>query len=339
MSKYIFAFVVSFLTSLFLVPIVVKLAHKTGMLNHPSDDRWNKRAIPLMGGVAILIGIILGVLSARVINIELIAVIVSGILIALFGVMDDRFGVNPKLKLAVQILLALCVMPFGVTIKLIPYRILNIPLAIFWTVGLINAFNFLDNMDGLSAGIAVIASFGIAGLAFQTNQVPFAILALALAGGCLGFLIYNFHPAKIFMGDCGSLLIGFLLAIIAIGATSDHASEISSTLIAPVIILGVPIFDCTLVTIFRLKNRIAPWRGGKDHSSHRLVALGLSERNAVSLLYVLGMILTFAGLLIIRLSIYKAIVLIIVLISAAVALAIKLAKVKCYKTKNHAHKA
>ena len=336
--QYIIPFMLSCLVSFSLTPLVAKLALRIGMLNHPSGDRWNRRTIPLMGGVAILVGTVVGVLAAEtIVNVKLIVILIGGVLIASLGAIDDRFGTRPKLKFLVQILLALCMVPFGITAKIIPYRILSIPLTLFWVVGLINAFNFLDNMDGLSAGIAAIASFGLAGLAFQTNQVPFVIAALALAGGCLGFLRYNFHPAKIFMGDCGSMLIGFLLAVIAVGATSNHASSAFSTLIAPVVILGVPVFDSTLVTVLRLKHRIAPWIGGRDHSSHRLVALGLSERKAVSLLYALGAALALAGLVTTRLGILMTITLTIVLISVAATLAVKLAKVECYRTKRRVH--
>lgn len=334
MGQYVIAFVASCFASFLLTPFLARLAPKIGMLDHPSSDRWNKRTIPLMGGIAILMGTVAGVLVTKRINTELAVILVGGTLIAVFGVIDDRFGTHPKLKFALQISLALCMVPFGVIVKLLPHRFLSIPLGVLWIVGLINAFNFLDNMDGLSSGIAAIAAFGLAALAFQTNQIAFGVAALALAGSCLGFLRYNFHPARIFMGDCGSMLIGFFLAAIAIGATRNHASSAFSTLVAPTIILGVPIFDTTLVTVLRLKHRIAPWRGGKDHFSHRLVALGLSETKAVFILYILGAILAFAGVAVIKLGIYATIALLTVLILAAVTIAVKLARVECYKTMN-----
>jgi UDP-GlcNAc:undecaprenyl-phosphate GlcNAc-1-phosphate transferase len=219
------------------------------------------------------------------------------------GILDDKFGTHPGAKFIVQLSIAFALVLFGVRIRIVPTP-LAVPLSLIWVVMLTNAFNLIDNMDGLSAGTATIASLTIFGLTYEKNgQETVPILALALAGACLGFLRYNFNPARIFMGDCGSLFLGFTLSALAIlGFWQDASSPVFSALTAPALIMGYAIFDTILVTVLRLKNGGYPWVGGKDHSSHRLVRLGLSEKNAMLSLYSFGVIGSLSALVIQRSS-------------------------------------
>jgi UDP-GlcNAc:undecaprenyl-phosphate GlcNAc-1-phosphate transferase len=246
------------------------------------------------------------------------------------GFLDDKFGTLPKAKFLVQIGIALALVLLGVRLKILP-AIIAIPLTLVWIVMITNAFNLIDNMDGLSAGVAFIASMTIFLFSLNSGQATVPILALALAGACLGFLRYNFNPAKIFMGDCGSLLLGYILSTLAILGFWQNASPIFKTLTAPALILGYAVFDTTFVTILRLKAGGRPWVGGKDHSSHRLVKLGLSERQAVLLLYALGIIGSISAFIVLKTNLAIGVPLVVFLCMVAVAFGWILAK----KTGNH----
>jgi len=222
--------------------------------------------------------------------------------------------------------------PLGITSKIFPYNWMNFGWTLVWIVGITNALNLLDNMDGLSSGVTIIAAIAIFGLGLGQGEPLFALLALALIGSCLGFLRYNFKPAKIFMGDCGSLFIGFMLATLAIRASWQHSSHLLPALLAPIVALSVPIFDTSLVTILRLKNGRMPWHGGKDHSSHRLVAIMKgNERLAVLSLYGLGILSGIIALVIPKLNWIAGLALAVALGAGIVFFSLKLAKVECYK--------
>jgi len=172
-------------------------------------------------------------------------------------------------------------------------------LALFWMVGLMNAFNFLDNMDGITSGLAAIATFGIFTLALQNGHVPTAIAAISVAGGALGFLRYNFAPASIFLGDAGSLFLGYVVGGLSLRAVASAGADASSLLV-PVLMLGYPIFDATLVTVSRLMDGRRLAEGGRDHSSHRLARLGLSARQTAAAIYIVSVSLTATAVLVTR---------------------------------------
>jgi UDP-GlcNAc:undecaprenyl-phosphate GlcNAc-1-phosphate transferase len=332
---YLIVFAASLLLSLILIPIIRKIMLKLGVLNIPGEDRWNKNPIALMGGIGIFISFAVAGLLRLEFNRELIIVLLGGLVIFILGILDDRVGTHFKTKFAVQLLVAVGVVSFGVSCKILPYQWANIFITIFWIVGLTNALNFLDNMDGVSSGIAIVASLFILGLTLlkgQTNNV--ALLSSALAGSCLGFLRYNFNPASIFMGDCGSLLLGYMLAVLAIIGGWQHSSPLAGAFLSPILTMGVAIFDTTLVTILRLKHGRMPWQGGKDHSSHRLVSiLNGSERGAVLILYGLGIAAGALGLIVSRLDSWIAILITMVFFLGLVVFGIRLARVECYKNK------
>ena len=286
-------FFVALVLTVALVPLCRLLAHRTGVVAHPRNDRWHRGTIPLLGGVSI--GVSLGI-TTLVTGLagEAIVPLTAALLIFLTGLVDDFISLKPATKLIAQIALAAALVYFGYQLNWIDSRLGDSALTMLWVVGLTNAFNLLDNMDGLCAGTAfVVAVMLIVGLATGASPdratTEIAILA-ALAGAVAGFLVYNFPPASIFMGDSGSLLLGFTLATFTLSheGVRGSRSDVLSVIAGPVFVLLLPIFDTTLVTVMRLLSGRSPATGGRDHSSHRLVAIGLSERTAVMVLWALA---------------------------------------------------
>ena len=333
---YITIFFFSLILSLVLTPIVRKAMLKFGILDMPSESRWHRQPVALMGGIAIFISFALVALLRVELKREILVILLGGGIIFALGFLDDLFGTRPKVKFAIQVLVAFGVAYFGVASKILPYSWLNILLTVFWIVGLINALNLLDNMDGLSSGITIIAVLAILGLSLQKGETYAALLSLALAGSCLGFLRYNFNPAKIFMGDCGSMFLGYMLATLAVLGGWQRSSPFVGTFLAPILILSVAIFDTTLVTILRLRHGKMPWQGGRDHSSHRLVSIfGGSEKGAMLVLYGIAIIAGVIGSLVIpRLSSLTAILFTATFGIALIIFGIRLAKVKVRGVRN-----
>jgi len=323
--KYLLAFTLSLIVSLIATPIIIRLANRLGIIDRPVDDRWHKTPTPRMGGIAIFAGFIVASAIFVPFQRETLIVLLGGLGIFILGLLDDKFGTFPKAKFLVQLGIALAVVFLGVRLKILPYAV-AIPLTLVWLVMITNAFNLIDNMDGLSAGVAFIASITFFLLSWKSMQATVPILALASAGACLGFLPYNLNPAKVFMGDCGSLFLGYILSTLAILGFWQNASPTFPLLAAPVLILGYAVFDTTLVTVLRLKAGGRPWIGGKDHSSHRLVKLGLSEKRAVLLLYALGIVGSFSAFIVLKTGLAIGLSLVVFLCMVAVAFGWILAK-------------
>lgn len=234
---------------------------------------------------------------------QFVSILIGATWMSFLGVWDDRWGLNPLLKLAGQAGAALFLVLTGVQVDFLPFQALDIIVTVVWIVGITNAVNLLDNMDGLSGGIVATASAYFLLMAMMSGQYLVGALAAALLGACLGFLIYNFNPASIFMGDTGSLFLGFLLSALAIKLRFPDNLAIVTWMV-PVMALGVPILDTTLVTISRLRRGRNPLTTpGKDHLSHRLVTMGYSQKEAVLILYiaaeafgVLSVMLTLANI-------------------------------------------
>ena len=330
--NYIIIFFLSLLLSLLMVPAVRRIAIKRCHVNKPKEDRWNNQPIALMGGIAIFISFVIATLLIAEPTKEIIVLLLGGLVIFILGFLDDLFGTYPTIKFAVQVAVALALVNFGIVSKITPYVWLDIPLTVLWIVGLTNALNFLDNMDGLSGGVTIISALGIFGLSLINGQTVPALICIALVGSCLGFLRYNFNPAKIFMGDCGSLFLGYTLAVLAILGGWQHSSPIASKFFSPVLILGVAIFDTTLVTILRLKNGKMPWQGGRDHCSHRLVSIfNSNEKYAVLLLYGVGILSGGLGIIVSMLDSLASVIVTVCFFAGITILGIKLAKVECYQ--------
>lgn len=293
MSIVLLPFLLGLVSAAALVPICRLLARRAGVLARPRDDRWHRAAVPLFGGVAIAVSVLAGAAAVGIAG-PMAPLLACALAVAAVGLVDDVVSLKPATKLIAQIVLAAALVYFGYRLYWLESRLLDSVLTMVWVVGVTNAFNLLDNMDGLCAGIGVIvAGMLIAGLLTGATRQEagdeIALLAL-VAGATAGFLVYNFPPASVFMGDSGSLLLGFLLAGLTLSpdGVRGSRSDVVSVIAAPVFVLLVPIFDTTLVTLSRLLSGRSPAVGGRDHSSHRLVAIGLSERKAVFVLWTLA---------------------------------------------------
>ena len=291
-----------FVLSLALVPVCKIVATRTGMVAHPRNDRWHRKVVPLLGGVGIALALLLGTLVTGVAGDTLVP-LTAAMAVFLVGLVDDVFALKPSTKLIWQIAMAAAVVYFGYRLNWLESRLLDSIVTMVWMVGLTNAFNLLDNMDGLCAGTAlVVATMLIVGLWTGVSRDiagPEIAFLSVLAGAVAGFLVYNFPPASVFMGDSGSLMLGFALATLTLNneGVRGSRSDVLSVIAGPVFVLMIPIFDTTLVTVLRLLAGRSPAQGGRDHSSHRLVALGLSERSAVFVLWGLAAIGGAVGLL------------------------------------------
>jgi len=267
-----------------LTPIVIRLARHMGWVAEPTEDRWHERPTALMGGVAIY----LGTTAAWLLVPEGAwskPLWAGATLLFLAGVADDLKGLSPVPKLVAQVAGASVLLLAGYRLgPLWPYW-LSVAVTYLWIIGITNAVNLLDNMDGLAAGIAAIAAATVAALAAIAGGWSQAGPALATAGAAAGFLVYNRPPARVFMGDGGSLFLGFTVAALAVSHPGAGASGTAAVLAVPAAVMAVPILDTTLVTVRRIASGRRITQGGRDHSSHRLVFLGLSERRAVLTLY------------------------------------------------------
>jgi UDP-GlcNAc:undecaprenyl-phosphate GlcNAc-1-phosphate transferase len=285
-SLNLLAVALAFVLAVALTPVVRLVARRLGMVAKPKSDRWHKQPTAMLGGVAIWVAVVLSYLIFIPKTPIGWRIILASTFLFLVGLVDDLIHTKPYQKLIGQIMGSAFIIYYGLTLPWTPSSPVNMALAIFWLIGITNALNLLDNMDGLAAGISVIASCFL-GLSFlHTGQQTEALMVLTFAGALLGFLIYNSNPASIFMGDCGSLFIGFFLASTAlVNVSGGRSRSFLPVLVVPILVLFIPIFDTTFVTVIRKISGRAASQGGRDHTSHRLVALGMSERHAVWMLY------------------------------------------------------
>ena len=285
-SSYLVPAAVSLALALALTPLVRAAARRRGVVARPKADRWHRQPTAMLGGVAIYAAV--AVTYLLLIPHTRQGWVVLGASTALFavGLLDDFLHIKPYQKLIGQVLVASAVVYFGLVLPWGWGASVALVVTIFWLIGITNAINLLDNMDGLAAGISAIAAVFI-GAGFAVNgQMTEAAMLSVFAAALVGFLIFNTNPASIFMGDCGSMFVGFFLASSALlSSAGDRGRSFIVVIAVPVLILFIPIFDTTLVTVVRKLSGRAASQGGRDHTSHRLVALGLSERRAVWMLY------------------------------------------------------
>ncbi|MBX3055507.1 MAG: undecaprenyl/decaprenyl-phosphate alpha-N-acetylglucosaminyl 1-phosphate transferase [Anaerolineae bacterium] len=287
MSGILAIFLLALAVTAVSIPWVRRLALRTGFVDAPSQRKLHSTPMPLLGGLAIFAGAFVAlVFFANETPGAVTGVFLSLTLVMLIGLADDRYHLPARLKLLGELTAVFILIYFGIQVRLPLPDIVNYAITALWLIGITNAINFLDNMDGLSAGISGVAASFMLLLGLQNDQFLVAGLAAAVFGACLGFLRYNFPPAKIFMGDVGALFLGFTLAILGLQLRFP-ANQATVTWMVPIFILAVPIFDTTLAVISRLRRGLSPNTAGKDHISHRLVRLGFSQREAVLILYLL----------------------------------------------------
>jgi UDP-GlcNAc:undecaprenyl-phosphate GlcNAc-1-phosphate transferase len=284
--------------------LAIRLAFGTALRRRlvaiPSSERWHDTPTPLFGGVGIFAGLTAGIWLAAAVGAMPVTHQLAGIyggisILFVAGLVDDLYALSPRVKLGLQIAAAVVVLATGTGVQLIHTPFVAWPLAVLWLIGMTNAFNLLDNMDGLAATLAAIAFsfFAIDAVTIHPDHLHL-VLALAGAAACAGFLPFNLRPrgkALVFMGDSGSQVLGFALAALGLAASWNVAGSTVATFVLPILILAVPVLDTTLVTIVRLLEGRPISQGGRDHSSHRLVRLGLSEKHAVLLLALISVAL------------------------------------------------
>ena len=305
------------LIALISTPVVRSLAVRVGAVDVPKDGRrMHDHPIPRMGGLAIFFGFILSVLIFLPLTPQLQGMLLGGVVIVILGIFDDIFALPAMPKFLVQIGAALIAVLFGNTIEVLsnpnifssdPFWVLGwleIPISVLWIVGITNAVNLIDGLDGLACGVSTISSMTLMVIALRVAEPDVAILTAALAGGCIGFLPYNLNPAKIFMGDTGSTFLGFILAVVSIQGLFKFYAIISFAV--PFLMLGLPIFDTCFAIIRRLAKGQSPMAPDRGHIHHRLIDMGFSQKQAVATLYVISAILGLSAVVLTTIGVLRA---------------------------------
>lgn len=329
LSSFFIALVVAFV----MTPIVRYISLKTGAVAAPGERRVHTRPIPNIGGIAIYLGVVVALLSTVTnlsSNRSIWGVLIGGTFITIIGVIDDKVELSPKVKLLGQLIAATILVACGIKIQFVtnPFGGMiylgfwGVPLTIFWVVSIVNAVNLIDGLDGLAAGVCTIAALTMLMVGLEEGNVWIVFLTAALAGSALGFLPFNFNPAKIFMGDTGAMFLGFILATVSTAGALKSATV--ATLLVPVIAMGVPIFD-TLFAIIRRKASGRPVsQGDQGHLHHRLLQMGLTHRQTVLVIYLISVCLGLTAIVINVASTTQAIILVVATIGFLVAGAWKL---------------
>ncbi len=275
---------VGFAASLVLTPVSRQLALRLGVIDKPAQRKLHLDSKPMMGGLAIYLALSLTMLlfsPARHVA-ALAAVLAGAALLALLGLLDDRYDLSWRRKAPVMLLAATGMAATGVKVMLTGSDWIDVPLTVIWIFVITNAVNYLDNMDGQAAGTTAIAAFFFLVIAWSQDLSLVSLLAAAVLGSALGFLVYNFNPSSSFMGDMGTLPLGFILAVLAIKLQFDQSASLRWFI--PVFVLALPVFDVNLVTWTRIIERRSPAEAGKDHSAHRLLATGRGQRQTLVIL-------------------------------------------------------
>ncbi|NLO89883.1 MAG: undecaprenyl/decaprenyl-phosphate alpha-N-acetylglucosaminyl 1-phosphate transferase [Clostridia bacterium] len=310
-----------FIAVLILTPIVRKIALAVGAVDRPNARKVHNKIMPRLGGVAIYLGFVGALLVFRSLGDFEKGLLLGSTIIVAAGVLDDIWGLPPKLKLTAQIIAAAVLVSFGVKVEfvtyplggVIPLGIMAVPITILWIIGVTNALNLIDGLDGLAAGTSFIAAITMAVVAWIEGQYAVAGLALILGAAVMGFLPYNFYPAKMFMGDSGSMFLGFTLGSLAVEGLTKGATFIS--VFIPIIILGIPIFDTLFAVIRRCINHRPIFEADKEHFHHILLDRGFSHRQAVLLIYGVNIFLGISAIALNVLSTEHSIVALILLIT------------------------
>ena len=341
--RLLFAFVISFLISFAGTPIVKFLAFRIGAVDVPRDNRrMHKEPIARLGGLAIFYGFIISILCFAEIDTALRGILIGSIVIVILGVFDDIYGLNALFKFVIQIMAALIVVMHGVRIDHIssfgigstPYINLGmfaIPITVLWIVGVTNALNLIDGLDGLAAGVSTISTISLFAISLITREVGVAIVTAAIAGAGFGFMPYNLHPAKIFMGDTGSTFLGFMLACVSIVGLFKGYAVISMAV--PFLILGLPIFDTAIAIIRRVLHGQSPMHPDRGHVHHRLIDMGFNQKQSVSILLITSGLLSLSAVVLLLCGPQRAIVLIFAVVFLAL-MGIVFAKQKLNETTN-----
>lgn len=329
MTVYVWAFVIALIVTYICTPLVRTLAVKIGAIDAPDARKVHQVSIPRLGGLAIYIGYMVSLLySVKDIS-SVKGLIIGSVILVAVGIWDDVKQIGPKTKLLGQIVAALMLPIFDNAIHFISIgdhmlylEYLSIPLTVFWIVGFTNIVNLIDGLDGLAAGISLIACIAICIVTLQMGQVDLACITLALAGAACGFLRYNFNPAKIFMGDTGSMLLGYTMAAISVMGSVKTAATVG--LVVPVIVLGLPILDTLFAIVRRRINGRPVFQPDKGHLHHRLLAMGLTQKQAVLLMYAITAVLGCVSIVAAKANFTIGLLLVVLILCACVWIATRI---------------
>ncbi|NPE21673.1 undecaprenyl/decaprenyl-phosphate alpha-N-acetylglucosaminyl 1-phosphate transferase [Fusibacter sp. A1] len=301
----------AFFMSLLATPLIIKVAHHVGAIDVPSDDRRvHTKPIPRLGGLAIFISVMFSLLIfIDLPTTKLLGIMIGSLVIVFLGFVDDIAPIKAKYKLMVQILAAFILVFsdiritgvssfFNLSQTIYVDEFLSTAITILWIVGITNTLNLIDGLDGLSGGVSTISALTLAYVAFINGRIEIAIITLIIAGACLGFLPYNFNPARIFMGDTGALFLGFILSAISIEGTIKSATAI--TFFAPVLALGLPIFDTFFSIVRRTATGKHPFEADKGHLHHRILSMGFGQKKTVLMLYLINTLLGLGGVFLLK---------------------------------------
>lgn len=322
------AFIAAGILSYLFTPPVKRFAHKIGAIDIPKDSRrMHKKPIPRLGGLAIFGGFLCAILLFGQLDQTMLCVLLGATIIVALGIFDDVLALGAKLKFAVQIIAAaipVCVGDLQIKLftNLNPFSdepffhlgILAIPVTIIWIVGITNAVNLIDGLDGLAVGVSSIAAITMLAVALLTGNMAIAITMAALAGACIGFMPYNLNPAKIFMGDTGSTFLGYMLATVSIMGLFKFYAVISFAV--PFLILGLPIFDTANAIIRRVAAGRSPMSPDRGHVHHKLIDMGFNQKQAVAILYAISATLGLTAVVLTSSGEVKAIVLLLAVLAA-----------------------
>lgn len=303
LSTYGFPFLLALFVSYILTPYIKNIAFMIGAVDRPDARKVHSKVMPRLGGLAIYIAFFLSVVASLELTRDIVGILLGGTVIVAVGVLDDKYQLPAKVKLLGQIAAAAILIIFDIKIEWInnPFGgyfyldYLSVPLTIFWVISFTNVVNLIDGLDGLAAGVSAIASITVILVAVQMDYYHIAVLTAALAGGIIGFIRYNFNPATIFMGDTGSMFIGYMLAAVSVYGAVKTAATIA--LIVPAIALGLPIIDTAFAILRRYNNGRPIFQPDKGHLHHRLLAMGLNQKQAVLLMYGISAALGIAAVL------------------------------------------
>lgn len=341
MRQYALSFGVAFAGSLLLTFVVRSFARRWNLVAKPRADRWHKKPTALHGGVGIFLGFVISFLMDTPMQLEgeaLLLLCSTGMF--LLGLLDDVVHLKPYAKLIGQIVVSAIFTMYGMRLHWLPSEVFDQALTIFWLVGITNALNLLDNLDGLAGGIAAIAAAYLVYLCDAAGQPNVGALCAAFSGAVAGFLVFNFNPASIFMGDSGSLFLGFFLGgVTMVNSQPGMRRNVMAVLMVPVLLLLIPIVDTTLVTITRKVHGRPVSQGGRDHTSHRLVALGLSERGAALTLWGIAVLSGGVGVAVRSMSVPVAALLVPAFILGLTFLVVFVGHVKVYAPVANANEA
>lgn len=314
--------------SLLLTPVVKNFSFKVGAVDVPKDDRrMHDHPIPRLGGLAIFLGFLVAVLLFIPLDRAMQGMLLGAVIIVILGIFDDIHALPAKLKFLVQLVAALLATCFGNRIEVLSnpnvfsdnpvweLGWLSIPITVIWIVAITNAVNLIDGLDGLACGVSTISSLTMLVIALLVSELNVAVVMAALAGACIGFLPYNFNPAKIFMGDTGATFLGFIMATMSVQGMFKMYNIIS--FVVPFLILGLPVFDVCFAVLRRISKGQSPMAPDRSHVHHKLIDMGMSQKQAVGTLYVISIILGLSAVVLTTSGALKAILVLIALVLAA----------------------